>query len=311
MSHYTSQPLIVEMQGIFTPSEWDSMPRERQGEYLHVLIRAVDNAEKPLYIVSDEPRSLGATILSVSTATAYNRESAAGGKSAASWDLSLNSPYSGVGDVALARDIYCFQHYAEKFLDVAGEASSASNVCNPDVTAPQLYNRDGMLGDRTQTLLQNFAASKGTKVGESGSFNSETQPELVSLGNKLVGALSWVKLDEIKQALTTNTPPPVQAPPPASDMGQEYIDLYNNMGRRDLIPASQLPALPGGGGGSGDGGGSEPAKDFEGDENEPKRNDDKKNKETNWLLWGGIGLGVVAAALILTQNSAEDEYNPY
>jgi hypothetical protein len=198
--------------------------------------------------------ALGAPILDEATATQYNVASANGQKSALPWSVEDTTVYSGPGDKRLARDIYCFQHYAEKLIGmVPAEAAAAADTCDPSKRVAQLYNRDGMLGDRTQQLLENYASTNG-KLIEPGKSIPVSSP-LHALAEQLIASLFWAKLEDAidrgKAAERAGTPPvPPPAAPPASDMGAEFVKLYTEQGRTDLIganassPSSAFAPLP-------------------------------------------------------------------
>jgi len=88
------------------------------------------------------------------------------------WNVKPGSGYSGVGDPKLAKDIFCFQHITEE----------CSGICAPDNhSKPDCYNRDGMIGQRTLTLLGNEIGSQtalGKVWGQKLNIPSGTRHEL-------------------------------------------------------------------------------------------------------------------------------------
>lgn len=231
---------------------WNCMTSQERLEYLSTLKKANQVANSSLRL---KKNSLGATILDIGTATAYNQRSSEGRESAVQWGTYEEMDYSGPSDPKLARDLYCFQHYAEKAIDIAGEAQSAPEDCTPNSVQPQLYNRDGMLGERTQRLLVNYANSGGYKLNP--------DVELLDVGPiddiayKLIYNLSWPELDSavvnyqqindlvdvdgvdgdsdnINQ-LIADIGGDVSDAPPASDMGSEWVGHYEDMGKDELI----------------------------------------------------------------------------
>ena len=246
--HQSSMPLMVEIQGIFDEKFWNSLSKTEQAELIHTVVKGMEIANRPLYIVGNG--SLGAPILDEATATQYNIASARGQKSALPWSVEDTTIYSGPGDKRLARDVYCFQHYAEKLIGkVPAEAAAAADSCDPSKRVAQLYNRDGMIGDRTQQLLENYASTNG-KLIEPNKSIPDGSP-LHALADQLIASLFWEKLEDAidrgKATERAGTPPvPPPAAPPASDMGAEYVQLYTEQGRTDLIGAnpSSPPSAP-------------------------------------------------------------------
>src|SRR6056300_1622052 len=112
--HNTHFPMILLVQNAIPIDCWNRMSQEEQAEYLHVLVRAMDNAH-----LGSPRNSLGATILNRDIATAYNDRSSKGNESAQPWSVELSDNYSSPSDPAIAIDLYCFQHFAEKLLDIA------------------------------------------------------------------------------------------------------------------------------------------------------------------------------------------------
>jgi len=161
--HQSSMPLMVEIQGIFDEKFWNSLSKTEQAELIHTVVKGMEIANRTLYIVGNG--ALGAPILEEKTATQYNVASAKGQRSALPWSVEDPEVYLEPGDKRLARDIYCFQHYAEKLIGmVPAEAAAAADTCDPSKRVAQLYNRDGMLGDRTQQLLENYASTNGKLI---------------------------------------------------------------------------------------------------------------------------------------------------
>jgi hypothetical protein len=245
-------PNAVKQAKNVSGSCWNCMTGQERLEYLSTLKKANNIANGSLRL---KKKGLGATILDVGTATAYNQRSSEGRESAVQWGTLEGMDYSGPNDPKLARDLYCFQHYAEKAIDIAGEAQSAPEDCMPNSVQPQLYNRDGMLGERTQRLIVNYANSGGYKL--------TPDVELLDVGpiddiaNKLLYNLSWPELDSavinyqqindlvdvdgvdgdsnnINQ-LIADIGGDVSDAPPASDMGSEWVDHYEDIGKNELI----------------------------------------------------------------------------
>lgn len=309
---------MVESQGCFDQDFWDSLSRAEQAELIHTIVKGREIAGRTLYIINGGRRGLGAMILDTATATQYNLASSKGQKSAQPWTVEDDLLYSSASDPDLARDIYCFQHYAEKLIGaVPAEAAVAADTCDPTKRVAQLYNRDGMLGDRTQTLLENYARTKGTFIDKDKSI--PTNSPLKPLADNLIASLSWANLEKAENDAKSSSTATITTPAPAaSDMGTEYIELYHEQGRDDLIgqnsiftpinsgggapPATSTPpsATPGAGGKI--------------DEPVAKRDDTAKAQtkkpaaelsggETDWTTVGLIAGGVVAvgAALYLTR----------
>lgn len=273
-------PMMVTIQGVISPECWHNMTPSEQAEYIHVLVRAMDNAEGQPHL-----GGLGATILNMDTATAYNGRSAQGQESAKPWELDPFSEYSSPTDQALARDLYCFQHFAEKLLDIAGEANSASDICEPSKQTPQLYNRDGMLGVRTQSILENYASTDGKKLGP----NTEIPQfsPIRELADKLIRNLEWTDLTNAEFA-SFETEATVPPPSPASDVDPAFVEYYKEKGLPELVG---LPPLKDNGGKTDD---TKREEDFEGDTSQ--------SNKTPLLLIGG-GVAMLALALYLNRDS--------
>ena len=245
-------PNAVRQAKNISSSCWNCMTSQERLEYLSTLKKANKVTSRSLVLKN---KSLGATVLDIGTATAYNQRSSEGRESSVQWIIYDGMDYSGANDPKLARDLYCFQHYAEKAIDVADEAKNAPENCSPNETQPQLYNRDGMLGERTQRLLVNYANSGGYKLNP--------DVDLLDIGPiddiayKLIYNLSWPELDsavvnyqQINEAvdvdgvdgdsaninqLISEVGGIVSDAPSASDMGSEWVAHYENMDRGELI----------------------------------------------------------------------------
>ncbi len=118
--------------------------------------RAV-RSTRPLHGLS----GLGAPILTA-RASSWNAEKAGG----LGWKVRQGGPYSGAGDVRLARDLYCFIHETNMLRKALGSSGAdweqvryCEGTCNPDVMQGtkehNCYNRDGMLGTRALAELAN------------------------------------------------------------------------------------------------------------------------------------------------------------
>lgn len=121
------------------------------------------------------------------------------------WGWSVKSGYSGPGDKKLARDVYCFQH------DVEG----CSGSCQPDKKVVDCYNRDGMVGDRTLTLMAN-AIAENTAWGQ-----------------------KWAATINIPSRYDVTKPAP---PPPASDVRSDVAAGQGIAGQKHYEIAAAYPA---------------------------------------------------------------------
>lgn len=280
---YTHIPMMVTIQGALSPECWHNMTPSEQAEYIHVLVRAMDNAEGQPHL-----GGLGATILSMNKATAYNGRSSQGQESAEPWTVDPSiSDYRSPTDTQLATDLYCFQHFAEKLLDVAGEANSASDICEPNKQTPQLYNRDGMLGVRTQSLLENYAKSNGKKLGPNTEIPSNSP--IHDLASKLT-TVRWKGLSEAEfNRDQGDTQTSIAPPSPASDVDPEIKQIYIDKGLPDLVGGT----LP-------------PIKDDK-DKDIPfnKPNGESSNSESNMSTYLLLGSGVALLGLALWMNREE------
>jgi len=88
--------------------------------------------------------------------TDWNRRSASGAKTGvASWGIKAGSKYSSPSDVALAQDVYRFQH----------DVQNCAGPNDPSHRGANCVNRDGMLGKKTACLIAN-AIRANTEWGQ-------------------------------------------------------------------------------------------------------------------------------------------------